>query len=356
MPGDPSVTGQSHWEKAASQLVRYEALFQLLDEMLVQDDILTVASLIAKKWKYFSNVASWHLAIADTDGFLLIDGFQGNATISHSAVLPPWDQQFWDNPRPTQLIKAELDAHLTAPVHLCGDGVHEVLVLPIASKDRHLSMISMATRHQPFSETDRRFILLFCHQFIARIRHLLLAKKLIQTLTSKAIHDSLTGILNRGSIMEQLNSKLALSRRSAQPLAIVMADLDHFKFINDTYGHQAGDEVLQEVPRRMRQLSRYSDSFGRYGGEEFLFVLYPCTREEVTYAAERLLACVSELPVTLNAHGPSAGEHEVRITLSAGCACMDGQTDLSADVLLKRADQALYEAKANGRNRIALAP
>ena len=355
MPDDPSLAGQNHWGKAATQLVRYEALFQLLDEMLVQDDILTVVTLIAKKWKYFSNVASWHLAIADTDDFLLIDGFQGSATISNCAVLPPWDQQFWDNPRPTQVRKAELGTHSTAPAHLTGDGVFEVLVLPIASKEQQLSMISVATRHQPFSETDKRFILLFSHQFIARIRHLLLAKKHIQTLTSQAIHDSLTGILNRGSIMEQLNSKLALSRRSSQPLAIIMADLDHFKLINDTYGHQAGDEVLQETPRRMRQLSRYSDSFGRYGGEEFLFVLFPCTREEVTYAAERLLVCVSESPVTLSAHGPNAGEHKVRVTLSAGCACTDGQTDVNADVLLKRADEALYEAKANGRNRIAVA-
>jgi diguanylate cyclase (GGDEF)-like protein len=151
--------------------------------------------------------------------------------------------------------------------------------------------------------------------------------------------------------MEQLNSKLALSRRSSQPLAIIMADIDFFKHINDNHGHQAGDEVLKEIPHRMQVSSRNSDSFGRYGGEEFLFVLFPCTMAEVAFAAERFRSSVSQQAFTVH----SKGTQNIQVAISAGCACTDGQTDISADGLLKQADDALYQAKAKGRNQVALA-
>ena len=352
MSDNPADFGQSQWEKSASQVVRYEALMQLLDDMLVEDDILMVAKLVAKKWKYFSNVASWHLALVNAEGFLLMDGFHATATLSQSTELPAWDQQYWQNPRPIPLLLADMGADVSAPPHLTGQGVHEVLVLPIVFKEKFAGMISVSTRHLPFNETDRRFIQLFSHQFAARIQHLALKNKMIETLTSQATHDSLTGLLNRGSIMEHLHSKLALSQRSGQPLAIIMADIDFFKHINDTYGHRAGDEVLEEIPHRMQLSSRHSDSFGRYGGEEFLFVLFPCTREEAATAAERFRRSVSELPFTIHTHGTQ----EIQVTISAGCACTVDQADVSADTLLKQADAALYEAKAKGRNRVEVAP
>lgn len=351
MPDDPSLNNSNHWEKTAAQVVRYEALLQLLDDMLVEDDILTVAKLAAKKWKYFSNVASWHLALATVDGFLTIEGVQGTATLKHLVELPLWDQHYWHDLRPIQLRLADLDASLPAPPQLLANDVHEVLVLPIVLKAKALGIISVATRHTPFSETDKRFILLFSRQFTARIHHLVLRKKHLETLTSRATLDSLTGMLNRGAIMEQLNSKLALSRRSSLPLAIVMADIDFFKRINDTYGHLAGDEVLKEIPHRIQLSSRDSDSFGRYGGEEFLFVLFPCNIEEAMSVAERFRSSVSESPFTVH----NNGTQDIVVTISSGCTCTQGQTSVSVDTLLKQADDALYQAKANGRNQVAVA-
>lgn len=162
----------------------------------------------------------------------------------------------------------------------------------------------------------------------------------------QATHDSLTGLMNRQGILERLDKELARAARQQSPVSIAMADLDHFKKINDTHGHLAGDAVLREAASRMRASVRVYDHIGRYGGEEFLVVLPGCPEEGAVQQGERLRACVSASPI-VTPEGP------VRVTLSLGVA--SAGPDQTQMELLQAADDALYRAKRNGRDRIETA-
>jgi two-component system cell cycle response regulator len=161
-------------------------------------------------------------------------------------------------------------------------------------------------------------------------------------LHEQATRDSLTGQWNRAAILALLERELGRSRREGSPLAVALADLDHFKQINDTFGHLAGDRVLCQAARRMRSALRAYDALGRYGGEEFLAVLPGCCPAEAMTLAERLRKAVAEGPVELE--GGRLG-----VTLSLGVAAA-APGAVGAGLLLRRADQALYRAKAAGRN------
>lgn len=163
----------------------------------------------------------------------------------------------------------------------------------------------------------------------------------------QATHDPLTEAWNRGAILKLLHKELLLSQREGRPLAVVLADVDHFKKINDAYGHQVGDVVLRQVTRRIASGLRGSDSFGRYGGEEFLMVLYPCDAGAAHHAAERIRLAVDSSAVE------TAGG-AVRASVSLGAAVCDLTDGVEADALIRAADRALYEAKDAGRNRAVI--
>lgn len=169
-----------------------------------------------------------------------------------------------------------------------------------------------------------------------------------ENLRIQATHDPLTGVWNRRAILEILGNDLARSRREGPPVAAVIADLDHFKRINDTYGHVAGDIALCEAVSRMRTLLRPYDAIGRYGGEEFLIVLPGCTAQDAVRLAERLRLGISQETVTV------PGGHVV-VTSSLGIAASDTIAAPDATSLVQAADAALYRAKACGRNRLELA-
>lgn len=161
--------------------------------------------------------------------------------------------------------------------------------------------------------------------------------------------DPLTGIDNHGAIVETLERVRALAHRECKPMALMVADIDRFKEINDTWGHLVGDEVLREVTRRLQGVARSSDAVGRLGGDEFLIVMYPCDLTEAEATAERFRSAVSGTPIDFSEDG--GGVHAV--TLSAGVhsgVVADGE---QARHLLRNADVALYEAKRLGRDRIA---
>jgi two-component system cell cycle response regulator len=170
--------------------------------------------------------------------------------------------------------------------------------------------------------------------------------KLQQALRVQATHDALTGILNRGTILEILQRELARVPRDAKPVGIILADLDHFKLINDTHGHPVGDAVLRETARRMALPIRPYDALGRYGGEEFLIVLPGCGLTNAAKVAERIRCCIAVEPVST-----SAGA--VAVSASFGVTAADNAQSLDIDAIIETADQALYGAKRDGRNRIA---
>ncbi len=168
-----------------------------------------------------------------------------------------------------------------------------------------------------------------------------------EELRFQATHDVLTGLWNRGALMELLNHELDRSRRANAPTAVLMLDLDHFKRINDTYGHLAGDAVLKEAAQRLTRAIRSYDCAGRYGGEEFLVVLPGCDRGQTQNTAERIRSEIGGSPVL-------AAGAKISFTASIGATVADGGSCSPAEILAA-ADTALYEAKNAGRDRTVLA-
>ena len=193
---------------------------------------------------------------------------------------------------------------------------------------------------KPFNALELRARLRAGHRIVDLQAQLLLAR---EALREQATHDGLTGLLNRSAILEILGKELVRSGREGQPLSVLMIDLDHFKQINDQYGHLVGDAVLRESSARVRSAVRRYDSVGRYGGEEFLVVLPGCDGDAAKLRAERLrIAMVNQL-FTIAAR-------TIPVTCSIGCTTFTGAED--AESLIRAADTALYTAKHRGRNRI----
>lgn len=169
-------------------------------------------------------------------------------------------------------------------------------------------------------------------------------RDLIQRLTTLASTDPLTGVSNRRSFMEQAEREAAVARRHGTPLCLAVVDVDHFKTVNDTYGHQTGDEVLKMLAECCLGVMRSGDLVGRIGGEEFALLLPRTGAVEAREAVERLLDMVRHQSVSAPDGTP------VRITFSAGIA--QGDRHASVESILREADQILYRAKQAGRNRV----
>jgi len=165
-----------------------------------------------------------------------------------------------------------------------------------------------------------------------------------EALRHQATHDHLTSLFNRAMILEHLDIELRRIRRTGGRVAIAIADVDHFKKVNDTHGHHVGDLVLRQSADLMRSVLREGECLGRYGGEEFLLVLPGCDEAGARLAAERARTSISRRPVRAKAL-------ELPLTASFGVACTDAAGhDLEG--LVMAADEALYRAKADGRDRV----
>jgi len=166
-----------------------------------------------------------------------------------------------------------------------------------------------------------------------------------EELRIQATRDFLTGMWNRGMITEKLNEEIERAARANGSLGVIMCDIDHFKLVNDSQGHPAGDSVLVEVANRMEATLRAYDSLGRFGGEEFLIVMPDASEEGAEALAERIRCAIAERPVNT----PS-GPIDITVSLGTVVRVMDQTTRI--EVLIEEADQALYRAKDAGRNRV----
>ena len=185
-------------------------------------------------------------------------------------------------------------------------------------------------------------------EFIARVRNLARNGLLQEELERVSRTDELTQLANRRHGTLRLDEEIARSRRYERGLAVALMDVDHFKKVNDTHGHQAGDEVLVAVSRQLAEASRDSDCVIRWGGEEFLFVLPETELDDAAGIVERFRSSVSASPVTV-----LDGEKELAVSMSGGVAVLEDGDSL--ETLVARADAALYRAKETGRDRLLLA-
>jgi diguanylate cyclase (GGDEF)-like protein len=253
--------------------------------------------------------------------------------------------------RPLQLVDS----------HTCEQGHSFAVRLPMP----RVSIV--ATDGRPFGDAEHRLIhemfdvLRLAEESEARyeeLEHRMLSlqrenldlvvkNRLLSEVSSR---DTLTGLYNRWFVMEKIDSELNRSLRHGSPMSLLMLDVDHFKRINDTWGHSAGDQVLQGIGKLLRECCRVYDVPGRYGGEEFCIVLPETKTGNTTVVAERIRRRLESTELL-------CGDTAIAVTASIGIAGMDEPDDtstLSPAGLIERADRALYSAKNRGRNRVEM--
>ena len=203
---------------------------------------------------------------------------------------------------------------------------------------------------RPVIQGDRRVGSLVVFRDVTRQRDAEVAReRLMQELAAQARTDALTGLANRRHATETLVVEIERARRYNRPLGIVLFDLDHFKHVNDEYGHEAGDAVLRTFGDVLRASARGTDVVARWGGEEFLAILHEATLEATIAFAERVrTALAATTPLAPFAEGEAQ-----TVTVSAGVTTLSEADAADADALVRRADEALYAAKGSGRDRVA---
>ena len=167
-------------------------------------------------------------------------------------------------------------------------------------------------------------------------------------LEHQASHDTVTDLWNRRAIISIFDESLRVNRKAQRPTSLMFADVDHFKAINDTYGHVVGDAVLAEVGRRLKSVLRKYDDVGRYGGEEFLIVLPACDRDVAPSIGNRVCEVIRSEPIIVD-------EEAINVTISVGVTTSGQDDTFSVTDLLQQSDSALYEAKETGRDRVKVA-
>jgi len=187
----------------------------------------------------------------------------------------------------------------------------------------------------------------FREEVIARIRNIGYVCEKMKEFEKLLVRDYLTGLYNRKFFMERLGEELAWAGRYGEPMSFIILDIDHFKKINDTYGHSCGDEVLRQLSKILVMTLRAHDVVARYGGEEFVVLLANTGPEEAITVAEKLRVAVQE-----NDFFCEEDRVKLPVTISIGVSSTDGKSDPVPDSLIIRADHALYEAKATGRNKV----
>ena len=218
-----------------------------------------------------------------------------------------------------------------------GFKTRDILCVPIIFKERTLGVLqAINRRHGAFAGDDIVILHALANQIAIAIEN--------AELYQDSISDGLTGIYQRRYLDLRLKEEMHSAMRYQHPLSLMMLDVDHFKQVNDRFGHSTGDEVLKKLASIMIQGTRLSDVVGRYGGEEFMIIVPHINQRDVEIVAERIRRSIANCDI-----------NGIRVTVSIGIAHFDGRPDkVEYDRLLEMADGALYEAKETGRNKIVV--
>jgi len=228
-----------------------------------------------------------------------------------------------------------------------------VALLPLSRQHALIGYLALGSAHQ------ERFSQQLATDFIERLASIvaICLENVInnERLKHIGLTDQLTGVNNRRYLEQRMQEEISRAQRDRSALSCLFIDIDHFKRVNDSFGHQCGDDVLREVASRIKQELRLSDSLGRFGGEEFVVLLTQATLQDAARIGERIRASVAQQQIRL-----SGNDEVLQITVSIGVASlMPPERNINAtaakQALLKQADDALYRAKESGRNRVMLA-
>lgn len=225
-----------------------------------------------------------------------------------------------------------------------GEGIVSCISLPLFYRERHLGLILLySSQTIRLSDNERDILSSFAGQVGISIEN----ARLFSEINRMAQTDGLTGIYNRTHFLQLAEVRLAEARLNGCPLSLVMADIDHFKRINDRYGHLAGDHVIIHTTRMLSQLIKPTGMIGRYGGEEFIMLLPGIPGDQALLLAEKMRESISDVLIS------AGGDTAIHCTLSLGVSSLDAET-ASLTELIEMADQGLYRAKETGRNRTSV--
>ncbi len=218
------------------------------------------------------------------------------------------------------------------------------LTLPLAVEGEILGCLSLSS-DQPnaFDAQDLQFLSVIGYQMAASLKHF----QRFRSIKSMATYDTLTGLYNRRYFEERLEVEAQNSFHSGISLSLVMVDIDHFKKVNDTFGHTEGDQILCKISSLLKSSVRKKDTIARYGGEEFILILPEAALQQSFVIAERIRQLVENTLFEV-------GRAHVHLTLSMGISNFPSHRVKSKEELIKMADQALYEAKRGGRNKVCI--
>ena len=299
----------------------------LLDE---DDDIVLVMEKLGVDFSAFPQLLFVH-AVAEL-------GFAAPKPVAEGeAALPPLP------------LLGAFDAAVHGPRFPQIDALRSVALVPLLRNKRLIGSLNLAssdaTRFTPALGTD---FIKHMASIIAICLENVISNEMLKYI---GLTDSLTGVYNRRYIDRRLLEEIARARRQNYCISCMYIDIDHFKLFNDTHGHQGGDEVLREVATRIRTELRRSDALGRFGGEEFVVLLIDADLDSATFVAERIRASIAGTMFDL------PGSAQAWVSVSIGVASLEADAALLpietvAQQLVAHADQALYQAKADGRNKV----
>jgi two-component system cell cycle response regulator len=299
--------------------------------ILIADDDLVSCQMLKR------TLESWgYTVISSHDGTTALRILQG-PDAPKLAILD-WVMPGLDGPEVIRRLRARGDEPYTYVMLLtCRSRKDDLVEGMDAGADDYLS--------KPFDVHELRVRLRAGSRLIQLQQELITAR---EALRIQATRDALTDMLNRRAILDRLDQALGVVSQEGRPLGLLMVDLDHFKTINDTYGHPVGDDVLVEAAERMKLHLRRYDGIGRFGGEEFLVVLPGCDERATMATAERLRESLTTEPIA------SKGL-QISVTCSVGAAVHTAENGSDAESLIHDADRALYVSKETGRNRVTAA-
>jgi diguanylate cyclase (GGDEF)-like protein len=194
-----------------------------------------------------------------------------------------------------------------------------------------------------FDTQDLQFFSVIGYQMAATLKHF----QKLNSIKDMAIYDTLTNLHNRRHFEERLGAETQKSFLSNSPLSLIMVDIDYFKKVNDTFGHDAGDKVLCKIASLLKNSVRKDDTVARYGGEEFVLILPGAKLEVAAIISERIRRLVETTLFDI-------GQSQINLTISIGISNLPAHRARSKEELIKMADQALYHAKRGGRNRVCI--
>lgn len=333
-----SALAFNHLVAALSTSMRSQAAIRSFSEMLTSQ--LEVASLAEHALRQFfeHTGAVSGIILYESSGELLVAATHG---VREPELVADSDQ-VQETFRTGKARCTSIPEDVTIESTLLDFRPSEVLTVPVVHKKVAQGVVVLATAHH-FDADQRARIELFM-QGLALALNNAIAHEHLQRL---AALDPLTGVYNRRFGLGRLHEEFTRAVRASTPLGVLMFDIDHFKAVNDTYGHLIGDRVLKAVAAIVRSVIREGDILLRYGGEEFVVVLPAASSDNLRMLGERLRKAVEDSSV-------ADREKTVRVTVSVGGAALPGSKVGSEDELLQLADESLYRAKNSGRNRVEL--